>query len=198
MTAQRQAALAVFCGSSSGRDSAYDATARALGHLLAQSGISLVYGGGRVGLMGAMADACLDAGGAVIGVIPRMLLEREVGHRGVTTLHVVDSMHARKALMADLADGFLALPGGMGTYDELFEIVTWRQLGMHSKPIGWLNVAGYFDRLGAALDSARDEGFVSSGSRASIAHFDTLDQVLPGLGFICANGPSEQVSAAIP
>jgi hypothetical protein len=148
--------------------------------------------------MGAMADACLDAGGAVIGVIPRMLLEREVGHRGVTTLHVVDSMHARKALMADLADGFLALPGGMGTYDELFEIVTWRQLGMHSKPIGWLNVAGYFDRLGAALDSARDEGFVSSGSRASIAHFDTLDQVLPGLGFICANGPSEQVSAAIP
>ncbi len=184
MTARlaRRPALCVFCGSSAGTHPEYAAAARDLGQLLAKQRVTLVYGGGRVGLMGSLADACLDAGGNVVGVIPRMLLEREAGHRGVTELHVVDSMHARKALMAEIADAFLALPGGMGTFDELFEVVTWRQLGLHAKPIGWLNVGGYYDRLAAALDIAHEHGFVSSTSRACIQSFERIDDALRGLG----------------
>ncbi len=146
--------LCVYCGSSSGCAPAYTAAARELGQLLAAQQIELIYGGGRVGLMGVLADAVLDAGGRVQGVIPQSLADREVAHLGLTQLHVVDSMHQRKALMAELADGFLALPGGLGTFEELFEIWTWAQLGMHAKPIGLLNVAGYFNLLLRFLDHA--------------------------------------------
>ena len=149
--------LCVYCGSSSGSSPDYAAAARELGQLLAAQQIELIYGGGRVGLMGVLADAVLKAGGRVQGVIPQSLANREVAHLGLTQLHVVDSMHQRKALMAELADGFLALPGGLGTFEELFEIWTWAQLGMHAKPIGLLNVAGYFDLLLEFLDHATDQ-----------------------------------------
>ncbi len=146
--------LCVYCGSSSGSDPAYAAAARELGQLLAAQQIELIYGGGRVGLMGTLADAVLDAGGRVQGVIPQSLADREVAHHGLTQLHIVETMHQRKALMAELSDGFLALPGGLGTFEELFEIWTWAQLGMHGKPIGLLNVAGYFDLLEAIRKAA--------------------------------------------
>lgn len=146
--------LCVYCGSSSGSDPAYAAAARELGQLLAAQQIELIYGGGRVGLMGTLADAVLDAGGRVQGVIPQSLANREVAHHGLTHLHVVETMHQRKALMAELSDSFLALPGGLGTFEELFEIWTWAQLGMHAQPIGLLNVAGYFDLLLRFLDHA--------------------------------------------
>jgi uncharacterized protein (TIGR00730 family) len=152
--------LAVYCGSSVGRDPAYAAAASSLGHLLATRGIGLVYGGGSVGLMGIAADAALRAGGEVIGVIPEKLQALELGKADCTTLHVVPDMHARKKLMADLSDGFIALPGGYGTMEELFEAVTWTQLAYHDKPVGALNVAGYYDPLIAMLSRMRDEGFV--------------------------------------
>jgi uncharacterized protein (TIGR00730 family) len=138
----------------------YLAAATDLGRVLAARGIGVVYGGARVGLMGAVADAALVGGGRVTGVIPRALAEKEVAHTGLTDLRVVTSMHERKALMADLCDAFVALPGGWGTLDETFEILTWAQLGLHSKPCGLLNVQGYFDRLLSFLDHAMDQGFV--------------------------------------
>jgi uncharacterized protein (TIGR00730 family) len=143
----------------------YAEAARATGRLLAERGIGLVYGGGNVGLMGEVADAVLAAGGEVTGVIPKALLEREVGHRGLTTLHVVGTMHERKALMVDLSDGFVALPGGYGTLDELCEALTWSQLGIHARPCGILNVDGYFDALLALFDHAVREGFVREAHR---------------------------------
>lgn len=146
--------ICVYCGSAIGSDSAFATAARELGSQLANSGIELIYGGGRVGLMGVVADAVLAAGGRVQGVIPQALATREVAHSGLTQLHVVETMHQRKALMADLSDGFIALPGGLGTFEELFEIWTWAQLGIHSKPIGLLNVVSYFDHLLAFLDHA--------------------------------------------
>lgn len=146
--------ICVYCGSSMGVDPAFEYAARVLGTQLASAGIELIYGGGRVGLMGAVADAVLAAGGRVQGIIPQALATREVAHSGLSQLHVVDTMHQRKALMADLSDGFIALPGGLGTFEELFEIWTWSQLGIHHKPIGLLNVAGYFDHLLAFLDHA--------------------------------------------
>jgi uncharacterized protein (TIGR00730 family) len=152
--------VCVFCGSSFGARPAYRAAAEELGRLLAEHGIGLVYGGGCVGLMGALADACMSAGGEVIGVIPESLLRREVGHRGVSKLHVVQTMHERKALMADLADAFIALPGGYGTLEEFCEVVTWSQLGIQQKPCGLLNVEKYWDGLLAVLDHAVDEEFV--------------------------------------
>ncbi|HET7872263.1 MAG TPA: TIGR00730 family Rossman fold protein [Terriglobales bacterium] len=152
--------ICVFCGSSFGARPAYRAAAEELGKLLAEHGIGLVYGGGCVGLMGALADACMSAGGEVIGVIPDSLLRREVGHRGVSKLHVVETMHERKALMADLADAFIALPGGYGTLEEFCEVVTWSQLGIQQKPCGLLNTEKYWDGLLAVLDHAVDEGFV--------------------------------------
>lgn len=152
--------VCVFCGSSSGRDPVYAATAAAVGRLLASRGMGIVYGGARVGLMGVMADAALLAGGEVVGVIPRALDRKEVAHRDLTTLHVVESMHERKGLMARLADAFLAIPGGVGTLEELCEMLTWAQLGFHRKPVALLNASGYFDGLLAFLDRAVAEGFL--------------------------------------
>lgn len=158
--------LCVFCASTPGRDHSFLAAAREFGALLAREGITLVYGGGHVGLMGALADACLDAGGRVVGVIPQALWDREVGHGGLTELHVVATMHERKAKMAALADGFVALPGGLGTLEEIFEVWTWGQLGIHAKPCGFLDVAGYYAPLFAFLDQAVERGLLRPQHRA--------------------------------
>jgi uncharacterized protein (TIGR00730 family) len=160
--------VCVFCGSSPGTEPAYRDNARALGRTLADNGVTLVYGGGHVGLMGAVADAALGAGGEVVGVIPKALLEREIAHSGLTDLRVVDSMHERKALMSDLSDGFVALPGGTGTLEEFFEVLTWAQLGEHRKPCGLLNAAGYYDPLLSVFDHMVAKGFLSEGHRAMV------------------------------
>ena len=157
--------LCVFCGSAGGVRPGYTAVAQQLGREMAQRDVGLVYGGGGIGLMGILADAVLDAGGEVTGVIPRGLASKEVAHPALTTLHVVETMHQRKAMMAELADAFLALPGGFGTFDELFEIITWSQLGIHRKPIGILNADGYFDPLVSLIDHAVDEGFATPETR---------------------------------
>jgi uncharacterized protein (TIGR00730 family) len=157
--------VCVFCGSSSGRREAYATAAREIGAELVRRGLTLVYGGGDVGLMGTLADVMLESGGLVIGVIPEALVQREVAHRGLTELRVVDSMHERKALMAELADAFIALPGGIGTLEELCEVLTWAQLGIHNKPVGLLNVDGYFTPLIAMLDHAVAEGFMKADHR---------------------------------
>lgn len=157
--------VCVFCGSNPGLRPVYAEAARALGATLAERGMGLVYGGARVGLMGAVADTVLAGGGEAIGVIPHALVAREVAHSGLTELHVVNSMHERKALMADLAGAFIALPGGYGTLDELCEILTWSQLGLHPKPVGLLNVDGYFDPLLALFDRAVEEGFLPIAHR---------------------------------
>jgi uncharacterized protein (TIGR00730 family) len=157
--------VCVFCGSSPGKSPVFLEAARATGRALAERGIGLVYGGGSVGLMGAVADATLDAGGEVVGVIPRALELRELAHRRLTTLHVVGSMHERKARMAELADGFVALPGGMGTLEELAEILTWAQLGLHARPIGLLDAAGYYRPLIQFFDQAVAEGFIRPDHR---------------------------------
>jgi hypothetical protein len=161
--------ICVFCGSSHGVRAGYEAAARAFAESAARRGIRLVYGGASVGLMGVIADAALLAGGEVVGVIPRQLVDREIAHRGLTTLHVVDTMHERKAMMADLSDAFVALPGGLGTLEELFEVWTWGMLGLHSKPYGVLDVDGYYSPLIHFLDHARDEGFIRPAQRAVLA-----------------------------
>lgn len=158
--------VCVYCGSATGHDPVYAAAARATGQAIAERGMSLVYGGGDVGLMGIVADAALSAGARVVGVIPTALMESEVGHTGLTELHVVSDMHQRKALMADLADGFIALPGGIGTLEELFEVMTWLQLGYHRKPVGLLNTAGFYDDLLRLLDKQRDTGFLKPAHHA--------------------------------
>ena len=160
--------LAIFCGSNPGARPDYVEAARSLGRLLAQRGIGIVYGGSNVGLMAALADAMMDEFGDIIGVIPRMLVEREVANTALTDLRVVGSMHERKAMMAELADGFVALPGGIGTLEEFFETWTWGQLGMHTKPCGLLNVAGYFDPLLEFLDHSVAERFVRDVHRAMV------------------------------
>jgi hypothetical protein len=170
--------LCVFCGSSAGHDPAYGALAAQMGRTLAQRGIGVVYGGGRIGLMGVLADAALAAGGEVIGVTPKALLEREHGHGGLTDLRVVDSMHTRKALMAELADGFVALPGGIGTMEELFEVWSWAQLGIHRKPCGLIDVAGFFKPLVSFLDHLVATGFVGSTTRAMLAVASSPDELL--------------------
>jgi hypothetical protein len=152
--------ICVFCGSSSGTGAGYVRSAQEVGRLLAARGMELVYGGGKVGLMGAVADASLAAGGRVIGVIPQLLVDKEVAHAGLTELRVVKTMHERKALMADLADAFLALPGGYGTWDELCEVLTWSQIGIQRKASAILNVNGYYDPLLAMADRAVSEGFL--------------------------------------
>ncbi len=175
------ASLCVFCGSARGARSEYLDAARAVGRLLAERGIAVVYGGGNIGLMGAVADAALEAGGEVHGVIPRSLLEWEVGHAGLTRLHVVDSMHERKALMADLADAFVALPGGFGTFEEFCEVLTWSQLGLHRKPCALLNVAGYYDPLLALFDRAVEERFLSPVHRGLVLEDDDPARLLERL-----------------
>jgi hypothetical protein len=160
--------ICVFCASSAGSDPALAATARLVGKLLAERGIGLVYGGGNVGLMGVLADAALSRGGEVDGVIPRALVDRELAHGGCTRLHVVDSMHARKQLMHELSSGFITLPGGFGTLDELFETLTWEQLGMHEKPVGLVEVNGCFAPLLAYLDGAVARGLLRPEHRAML------------------------------
>lgn len=152
--------ICVFCGAQAGTDPRYVDLARRTGEVVAQRGLTLVYGGGQVGMMGAVADAVLEGGGEVIGVIPKALLDREVAHPGVTRLEVVDTMLERKTRMVELSDAFLTLPGGLGTMDELFEVWTWSYLGFHDKPMGLLSVNGYFEPLAKFLDHAMDEGFV--------------------------------------
>ena len=160
--------ICVFCGSNPGVNPAYKNAAAGLGRLLAERKIELVYGGGNIGLMGVLADAALEASGRVIGVIPESLMAKEVGHQGLTELRVVGSMHERKALMADLAEGFIALPGGYGTFEEFCEVVTWSQLGLHAKPCGVLNVEKYYDPLLALFDLAVKEGFLRSDNRTLV------------------------------
>ncbi|WP_435099906.1 TIGR00730 family Rossman fold protein [Arhodomonas sp. AD133] len=157
--------ICVYCGSNAGRDPYYREAAGALGEALVARGLGVVYGGAAIGLMGTVADAALAAGGEVIGVMPETLLAREIGHRELTEFRVVQSMHERKALMAELSDGFIALPGGLGTFEELFEILTWAQLGFHRKPCALLNVNGYYDQLVGFLDHAVDTGFLRRGNR---------------------------------
>lgn len=152
--------ICVYCGSNAGNDPAHRAAAHDLGAFLARSGLGLVYGGGNVGLMGAVADGALSQNGEVIGVIPKSLMEKELGHGGVTELHVVTSMHERKQMMVDLSDGFIALPGGFGTLDELFETLTWLQLSFHDKPVGLLNVGGFFNGLIEFIDHMSRSGFL--------------------------------------
>lgn len=170
--------VCVFAGSSLGARPVYVEAARELGRLLAERGLGVVYGGGSVGLMGALADAALGAGGEVIGVLPRGLFRREVAHVGLTAMHEVGSMHERKALMARLADGFIALPGGLGTFDELFEIVTWAQIGLHSKPIGLVDIDGYFEPVLALVNHAVREGFVPAGNSDLLLHAPTPAHLL--------------------
>jgi uncharacterized protein (TIGR00730 family) len=170
--------VCVFCGASPGRDPAYVELARSVGGGLAARGIGVVYGGGRVGLMGAVADAALEAGGEVIGVIPSRLVDRELAHRDVTDLRVVDTLHARKALMAELSDGFIALPGGFGTLEELTEVVSWAQLDLHTKPIGLLGPNGYWDGLLGWLDQVAGEGFIAPNHRTLVAVDADLDALL--------------------
>jgi len=173
----------------------YEEAARALGHELATRGLGLVYGGASVGLMGVIADAVLAEGGEVVGVLPRGLFKREVGHAHLTKLHMVNSMHERKALMADLADGFIALPGGYGTFDELFEAITWAQIGLHSKPVGLLNVKSYFDPLLALITHATAEGFIPSSSNQLVLHKETPGELLAAFA---AYIPSTQPPSAGP
>jgi uncharacterized protein (TIGR00730 family) len=178
---RRCGSVAVFCGSSSGRDPAFAAAARELGARLAAEGRTLVYGGGRVGLMGVLADAALAGGGRVIGVIPEALAAREVAHLGLSELRVVASMHVRKATMADLAEAFVALPGGFGTLDELFEIVTWAQLGLHAKPIALLEVSDYFAGLRELVERAVADGLVRPEHRSLFHVGGSVDAVLAHL-----------------
>ena len=170
--------LCVYCGSNAGSDRAYAALARDLGTRLARDGIALVYGGGNVGLMGIVADAVLAGGGEVVGVIPQQLVDWEVAHKGVTRLEVVDSMHTRKARMFELADGFVALPGGFGTLDEMFEMLTWRQLGLGKKPCAFLGVNGFWQPLMAMLDTMVRERFLHPEQRADMWHGTDLDAML--------------------
>ena len=160
--------IAVYCGSSSGNNVVYKENARATGRFLAQKGIDLIFGGGKVGLMGVLADAALEAGGKVTGVIPGFLQTKEVAHEKLNELIVVENMHARKALIQEMSDGFIALPGGYGTLEEFFEMLTWGQLGLHPKPVGLLNIAGFFDHILASLDHMVQEGFVHKINREMV------------------------------
>ena len=170
--------LAVYCGSATGVDPAFADAARLLGRTMVERGIDLVYGGGRLGLMGIVADSVLDAGGKVYGVIPQALVEHEVAHRGCTELYTVANMHERKAKMTELTDAFLALPGGIGTLDELFEAWTWNALGYHAKPFCLLNVNGFWDGLGGFMDHVRDSGFLSTPRRNQLLKADAPGEAI--------------------
>lgn len=171
----------VFCGSSPGHDPQFVAAAQELGTALAARGDDVVYGGGRVGMMGALADAAIAGGGRVVGIIPHSLERREVAHRGVSELHVVESMHDRKAMMAELSDGFIALPGGFGTFEEFCEAVTWVQLGLQTKPTLLVNVGGYYDPLIALFDRAVEAGFVNTQNRRIVEAFPSVAALLARL-----------------
>ena len=178
--------VAVYCGSSSGNQEIYVQQAQEMGRELARRGLTLVYGGGCVGLMGTIADAVLAEGGKVIGVIPSFLADKELAHQGCTELHVVETMHQRKLLMADLAEGFVAMPGGFGTLEELFEVLTWGQLGLHGKPVGLLNTLGFYDALLALLDHMSGEAFLRTENRDQVlqnasaaALLDAMEQHQP-------------------
>jgi uncharacterized protein (TIGR00730 family) len=173
--------VCVFCGSANGVADGFVTAARDFGSECARRGIRVIYGGASVGLMGALAETVLGEGGEVVGVIPRGLIEREIAHRGLTELHVVETMHARKALMARLADAFVALPGGLGTLEELFEVWTWGQLGLHDKPYGMLNVAGYYTPLMQFLDHACAEGFMRPSQRDKLVVADSAAMLLDAL-----------------
>ena len=173
--------LAVYCGSATPADPGYIACARAVGETLARRGIGVVYGGGRLGLMGAVADAALAAGGEVIGVIPQALVDAEVAHRGLTRLHTVEGMHQRKQAFTDLSDGFVTIPGGTGTMDELWEALSWAQLGYHAKPVGLLNVAGYYDGLLAFNRTMAEAGFLRPQHRDLLLADDDLDALLAAM-----------------
>jgi uncharacterized protein (TIGR00730 family) len=170
--------VCIFCGSNPGKGTAYREAAISVGETLARSGMRVVYGGSSVGLMAALADAAMAAGGEVIGVIPRLLVEREQAAREITQLHIVDSMHERKAMMARLSDAFIALPGGLGTLDEIFEMLTWGQLAIHAKPCGFLNVDGYYDSLLEFLDHACAQQFLRAEHRATVLVANDIDALL--------------------
>ncbi|HEY1170798.1 MAG TPA: TIGR00730 family Rossman fold protein [Verrucomicrobiae bacterium] len=170
--------VCVFCGSSHGFAPEYEQMAKEMGRAIAARGWTLVYGGGNVGLMGVVADAALAAGGKVIGVIPEALLARELGHRGVTELRVVDTMHERKAMMAELADGFIALPGGIGTFEEFFEVLTWAQLGIHHKPCGLINTRGYYQPVMDLLGNAVKEGFLKAEHQEMVLTAEGVEEML--------------------
>ena len=173
--------LCVFCGSNGGAQPAYLEAAEAVGRGLAQRGVRVVYGGGKVGMMGAVADAARAAGGEVVGIIPQAIFDLEIGHTGLDDLRVVGSMHERKALMAELSDAFIALPGGIGTLEELFEVYTWAQLGIHAKPLGLIDVAGYYQPLVDFLDHAVQERFLRPQTRTLLAVSESLDDLLARL-----------------
>jgi hypothetical protein len=190
--------LCVYCGTGVGADPAYLAAARATGAYLAGEGVGLVYGGAKVGLMGAVADAALAAGGQVIGVMPRALVEREIAHMGLSSIHVVDSMHERKALMAELSDGFVALPGGPGTLDEIVEQWTWGLLGIHAKPSGFLNVNGYFDPLRQMMRRMADEGFVGPQFVDMLVFEDRIEPLVARFRGYQAPAPKWATATAAP
>lgn len=173
--------VCVFCGASTGTNPLYREAAQALGRALAERKLTLVYGGGAVGLMGIVADAALAVGGEVIGIIPQSLKDKEIGHNGLTRLEVVDGMHARKARMAELSDAFIALPGGLGTLEELFEVWTWGQLGYHHKPLGLLEVSGFYEKLSGFLDHIVGEGFVRAPHRDMLQISDSPASLLDAL-----------------
>lgn len=173
--------LAVYCGSATPADPVYVECARVVGRALAARGIGVVYGGGRLGLMGAVADAALEAGGEVIGIIPEALVGAEVAHRGCTQLHVVANMHQRKQMFTDLSDGFVTLPGGVGTMDELWEAISWAQLGYHEKPVGLLNVAGFYDQLIAFNRHMIEVGFIRKQHAGIMVTGDTIEQLLDAM-----------------
>ncbi len=178
MSSGKLKSICVFCGSNPGNDPAYLAAADSLGKSIVAHGYKLVYGGAEVGLMGAVANAALKAGGHVIGVMPKALIDKEIEHKNLTELRSVSSMHERKALMADLSDGFIALPGGVGTLEEIFEIWTWAQLGHHDKPLAFMNIAGFYDPLSTFLDHQSDEGFVRRGHRDMAIFSDNAEKIL--------------------
>ena len=184
--------LAVYCGSATPADPVYMACAQAVGAGLAERGIGVVYGGGRLGLMGAVADSALAAGGEVIGVIPQALVDAEVAHRGLGELHTVAGMHQRKQAFTDLADGFVTIPGGTGTMDELWEALSWAQLGYHAKPVGLLNIAGYYDELVAFWAKMGDVGFLRPQHRDLLIVADTLDALLERMA---AHVPTQPIVA---
>lgn len=173
--------LAVYCGSATPADLTYIDAARHVGRTLAERGIGVVYGGGRLGLMGAVADAALEAGGEVIGVIPHALVGAEVAHRGCTHLHVVETMHQRKQMFTDLSDGFVTLPGGVGTMDELWEAISWAQLGYHDKPVGLLNVAGFYDQLIGFNRQMVQAGFIRAQHAGILIHEDSIEALLDSM-----------------